>query len=41
MITKVDLDLGGQCQALMVRELLASVPGQRPVKFAGYWYCDP
>src|SRR5260370_11962413 len=34
-ITKVDLDLGGQCQALMVCELLASVPGQRPVKFAG------
>src|ERR1035441_7558147 len=29
------LDLGGQCQALMVGKLLASVPSQRPVKFAG------
>src|SRR3979490_2985807 len=34
-IPKIDLDLGGQCQTLMIREFLASVPGQRPVKFAG------
>ncbi len=32
---KIDLDLGGQCQALMIGELFASVPGQRPVKFTG------
>jgi hypothetical protein len=34
-VTKIDLDLGGQCQALMIGELFASVPGQRPVKFTG------
>ena len=33
--SQIDLDLGGQCQALMVGKLLASVPGQRPVKLAG------
>ena len=32
---KVDLDLGGQGQALMIGELFASVPGQRSVKFTG------
>jgi hypothetical protein len=31
----MDIDLGGHCQALMVGKLLASVPGQRPVKLAG------
>jgi hypothetical protein len=30
----MNIDLGGQCQALMVGKLLASVPGQRPVKLA-------
>src|SRR5260370_14796600 len=34
-VTKIDLDLGGQCQALMIGELFTSVPGQRPVKFTG------
>src|SRR6185436_3550765 len=34
-VTKIDLDLGGQCQALMIGKLFASVPGQRPVKFTG------
>lgn len=34
-VTEVDIDLGGQCQALMIGELFASVPGQPPVKFAG------
>lgn len=34
-VTKIDLDLGGQCQALMIGELFASVLGQRPVKFTG------
>jgi hypothetical protein len=34
-VTKVDLDLGGQCQALMIEELFATVPGQRPVKVTG------
>src|ERR1700704_5879827 len=33
-VTKIDPDLGGQCQTLMIGELFASVPGQRPVKFA-------
>src|ERR1700682_5005622 len=28
-VTKIDIDLGGQCQALMIGELFASVPGQR------------
>ena len=31
----MDLDLGGQCQALVIGEFFASVPGQRPVKFTG------
>jgi hypothetical protein len=34
-VTKIDIDLGRQCQALMIGELFASVPGQRPVEFTG------
>lgn len=33
--TEIAVDFGGQCQALMIGELIASVPGQRSGKFAG------
>ncbi len=34
-IAKVDVDVGGQGEALMVGKLLAAVPGERLIEFAG------
>ena len=32
-VAEVHLKVGGQCQALVVGQLLAPVPGQRPAQF--------
>ena len=34
-IAEVDVEIGGQCQALVIGKLLAAVPGQRAAQLSG------